>query len=599
MGEVPGAVLPVEAGRPRFLRILPQKSVQERRFLSPAPQSPEEQVATFLRDGLLVLEIPESEVKASVHQAIKRRANQLSFGSYGNNILPEIPELDQVITSETVSKALRTQLGPEYRLHRHRWLHVSSAQGDQNWHKDSYFGGRWMRSHRTRWLMAFYYPQDTVLEMGATAVLPGSQYVTVNHCDESETWRAGEDVLTQGFLSGATSESQLFLANWNRECAAKALDPSLQERFVTVKAGSVVLMHYDLIHRGSCDIRHHFEQAQNQRCMVKFQFYRVLEPQPESVSTVRIDGSEQMRPVHEAMLRWLSPVVPLTHARARAHVYAEQLASLKADLIGNSEPARIAAAYSLGELARFTDSPAVRQEALHSLASAMLLPREETRRASSFGFATAGPEGVELLLEMLGPNAPNAARKYVLWSLGEAGVASERVLRALLDSLEARNMHGSKDWGYVSTLQRATAVAAIGLLGARVALDEVFAGVCDALIKAAGDETEPPTDNTGSHRKFLVRQAAALALLKICAAAPARAAAQNGVLNALTKLLTNEDRYAFGFAMEALRSLADGGSAKALQVLHQVFARELADAPGADLARLVRCQRCTRTDPTF
>eukprot|EP00812_Abedinium_dasypus_P002708 NODE_1331_length_1173_cov_721.823792.p2 GENE.NODE_1331_length_1173_cov_721.823792~~NODE_1331_length_1173_cov_721.823792.p2 ORF type:complete len:313 (+),score=67.22 NODE_1331_length_1173_cov_721.823792:82-939(+) len=281
------------------------------------------------------------------------------------------------------------------------------------------------------------------------------------------------------------------------------------------------------------------------------------------------------------MLHWLgapaSDVAPSTPS-------AEELQSLQADLLSDSEPARIAAAYSLGGVARHTDAPSVRRAALASLAGAMSHKREAARRAASFGFATAGPEGVELLLAMLRPDskAPDAARKYVLWSLGEAGVASEEVLTALFEALASK----AKDWSYKAQLEKETAVAALGLLGARAARGDaaLFAGVCEVLVAAAGDKTEEASR---------VREEAALALLLACVAAPATAAAQDGLQDLLTKLLDDEDRYVLGFATEALRSLADGGSSEAAQALRTA----LKCAPGADLARLVRCEWCSRTSP--
>merc|ERR1712070_1335674 len=98
----------------------------------------------------------------------------------------------------------------------------------------------------------------------------------------------------------------------------------------------------------------------------------------------------------------------------------------KVDLRSDSEPARIVAAYILGSVARHTDMPDLRKKALACLADAMRRTRESARRAAHFGFMTAGPQGVELALEML-EQVPEAARKYLLRSLGEAGVASEDV----------------------------------------------------------------------------------------------------------------------------------------------------------------------------
>ncbi|CAF0873418.1 unnamed protein product [Rotaria sordida] len=60
--------------------------------------------------------------------------------------------------------------------HRHAHRTRPGTQ-DQLWHKDSYFGYRKpLRHHQLRYVMAMYYPQDTTIEMGPTAIKPRSQY---------------------------------------------------------------------------------------------------------------------------------------------------------------------------------------------------------------------------------------------------------------------------------------------------------------------------------------------------------------------------------------------------------------------------------------
>ncbi|CAF5139872.1 unnamed protein product, partial [Rotaria sp. Silwood1] len=60
----------------------------------------------------------------------------------------------------------------------HRHAHVTRPRtAGQTWHKDSYFGYRKpLRHHQLRYTMVMYYPQDTTIEMGPTAIIPRSQY---------------------------------------------------------------------------------------------------------------------------------------------------------------------------------------------------------------------------------------------------------------------------------------------------------------------------------------------------------------------------------------------------------------------------------------
>ena len=73
--------------------------------------------------------------------------------------------------------ALASLLGSDYLLHPHRHCHqnLAGSQG-QRMHQDSYEADQNVRHHRVRWLMAFYYPQDTTQDMGPTGGVPGSQY---------------------------------------------------------------------------------------------------------------------------------------------------------------------------------------------------------------------------------------------------------------------------------------------------------------------------------------------------------------------------------------------------------------------------------------
>ena len=59
--------------------------------------------------------------------------------------------------------------------HRHCHLNPPGGKG-QSWHKDCYVFDHNLRHARFRWVMAFYYPQDTTPDMGPTGVLPGQQW---------------------------------------------------------------------------------------------------------------------------------------------------------------------------------------------------------------------------------------------------------------------------------------------------------------------------------------------------------------------------------------------------------------------------------------
>ncbi|CAF4378231.1 unnamed protein product, partial [Adineta steineri] len=65
-----------------------------------------------------------------------------------------------------------------YTMQPNRYAHLSKpgCKGEQ-WHKDSYYGyKKLLRHHQLRYIMAMYYPQNTTIEMGLTAIKPRLQY---------------------------------------------------------------------------------------------------------------------------------------------------------------------------------------------------------------------------------------------------------------------------------------------------------------------------------------------------------------------------------------------------------------------------------------
>jgi hypothetical protein len=94
--------------------------------------------------------------------------------------------------------------------------------------------------------MAMYYPQDTTLKMGPTAIKPRSQY----------------DVMDPKIHSRDKT-----LENTN----AKKDDE--HDVYLVCTACTVVLIHYDIVHRGTAN-----RSSNSHRFMFKFQFNRLEEP---------------------------------------------------------------------------------------------------------------------------------------------------------------------------------------------------------------------------------------------------------------------------------------------------------------------------------
>eukprot|EP00927_Polykrikos_kofoidii_P077909 TRINITY_DN74795_c0_g1_i1.p1 TRINITY_DN74795_c0_g1~~TRINITY_DN74795_c0_g1_i1.p1 ORF type:complete len:648 (-),score=74.86 TRINITY_DN74795_c0_g1_i1:225-2123(-) len=543
-----------------------------------------EQLRTFAIDGCFLMRLPESEVPAKMHEAIYRRADELLPEELGNNIFPELAELENVLQAPSLVAALEAILGQGYRLSAHRWLHTPNM--NQPWHKDSYFGRRRMRSHRPRWVMALYYPQDTVLDMGATALLPRSQYLTVDH----EHRRSREDLLSpNGFVPTSDDDNEEF---------AMRLDPTLKQRFLTVKAGSVAIMHYDLVHRGSMSKR---TDDLPTRYMFKFQFYRVREPLPRSLPVLRVPDSDPLCIAQEEALRWLGSQTPLGELVPGA----EELRRLEEDLRSYSEARRISAAYRLGCAAHHVGVGHTRDEIISWLAEAMSEEHESPRRAASFGFVAAGTTAESKLLAILKSEsrAPKVARRYVLWALGEIDTTSLEAAQALLSAAACSDVHDClRNEQYEARLARATATSALGLLvqrAHRVGNVELFCSICKQLLAIVVPG--------GTHE--WVREEAALSLLMACEVAPEwvfdfdqnqstefEEHSYKSILSSLIQLLSDKDRYVISYAAEALLSLADSDCNSAVQASHALrTALSAENESGEDLWGIVRRRRCPHT----
>ena len=189
------------------------------------------QVQDYLNHGYLVLHTCHP---GSFHRSVLRQIATLyaTEGNPGNDILPRVPDLYEILRDPVVDGALQSLLGADYLIHPHRHCHENPSGSDgQRMHQDSYENDENVRHHRTRWAMAFYYPQDVSLEMGPTAVLPASQYF--NSAEQ------------------AHRRAELPL------CGA---------------AGTVAIVHYDLWHRAMPNA------SDRHRYMVKFLFTRMSEP---------------------------------------------------------------------------------------------------------------------------------------------------------------------------------------------------------------------------------------------------------------------------------------------------------------------------------
>lgn len=458
------------------------------------------QMRDFIVNGYLTI---KTELPRSVHETIYRKTQEYTAkeGNLGNNILPRVPELQAVFEDPTVRGAFTSILGENYVMHSHRHPHQNQPHSDgQGFHKDSYWGYQKVRHHCPRWAMAFYYPQDSPLEIGPSAVLPGTQYYSTR--------------ITEG------NDGELALSG---------------------EAGTIAIIHFDLWHRAMAN------QTDKTRYMMKFQFIRMDAPQaPEWNVTDPHWNPEDINPAtpaHQGAWRhiwnWVAGESnghsgqptngnPTDHITAlgdddtftRSHAAdalgllgesaAETVPHLIQALRDDYEPVRLNAAYALG---------AIGEPAVPQLIEALGDENGTTRRMAAYALAAIGAPAVSALSEAL-QHTEDAVRVEATYALAQIGDAAKPAISALMER--------TKD--ECAEVRRYLAEA-FGSLGA-----------------TAAPAVPQLTDMVADDDDKQVRFEAALALAQIGPAA-------NDAVPVLAKALWDEDRYVRDNTIHALKRI--------------------------------------------
>jgi hypothetical protein len=156
-----------------------------------------------------------------------------------NDLFRRVPGLDALLRNPVIQGALTSLVGERCRLEVHRASHyLAAGHGGQQFHQDGQFrsfGGGWNRHYR-RWqlprkVIAFFYPHDVQLNQAHSEAIPGSQvYSNVPPALEADPLR------------------------------------------LNVKAGTFVIMHQNLWHRGTKEL------VGERRIMLKVLYDRTNEP---------------------------------------------------------------------------------------------------------------------------------------------------------------------------------------------------------------------------------------------------------------------------------------------------------------------------------
>ena len=453
----------------------------------------DEQMRKFLSNGFVKL---ETRLPKHFHERIYEQTEEVfeKDGNPGNNILPRVPELGKIFSDPAVVGGLTSVLGPDYVMHVHRHPHVNRGPNEGGgWHKDSYWGFRKIRSHRTRWAMIFYYPQDTPLEKGPTGVIPGT------HCSEGRCENEKDE----------------------------------QHLPITGEAGTCALVHFDLWHRA------YPNTLSQMRYMMKFQFTRMSEPVVPAwnCSNRRWNGSKD-RFLWAKHWDWhcgggtldVSPGISKDSLLAELHdeddsvrlraisglgflrdpsvTVVDNLAVLLAD---SNEELRLNAAYALGALG---------SNALAVLSERLSDRSEDVRLVAAHGLAQMGGLAVPTLLGGL-KSEEASHRAFCAFALGDMGKLSGSEAGLALTKLVSDE----------SELVRFTVAEALGFVSCET--DEIVRAL-SSLLK----------DDSGQ-----VRYEAAYGLARIGSKA-------GSAVKALTKALyDDENRYVSGHSVTALQRI--------------------------------------------
>ena len=436
----------------------------------------DEQMRSFIRNGYVAVKTGHPR---EFHQDIWNQTEKLfdEEGNPGNNLIARIPAIRQILDDPAVDGALAGVLGNNYFIHPHRHCHYRPPHSEgQQIHRDSFT----KRRHRTRWLLAMYYPQDTTVEMGPTGVLPGSHYFN---------WLRGPIGLNM------------------------RLDSTEGEVPVVVEAGTVLMVHYDLWHRGMGN------STDKKRYMMKFMLARIEEPQAPSWdnqdSEWVAEDDSNLNGLWSHMWRWYTGGANNGSPSANGNgSISELIENLKVD----DEATCLESAYRLGSLG---------EAAVPALIDTLRHDNEAVRRNASYALSTIGAGAVPALLDA-SQDENEGTRSMAVETLADLAFLGDEVMPTLAAALNDESIE-----------VRRHAVDALGISGQHSA-----AGV-PALIDALSDEDE------------FTRRSAALALSRIGEKA-------EEATPALAHALNDEDRYVRGKAVHALQRIGTNAAQDAL-----------------------------------
>ena len=384
----------------------------------------DDQVQAFINSGFMEISLPELD---PVHSQIDSRLREIceAESHHGNNVLPRIPLLQQILRHHRIHGALVSLLGADYLSHPHRAIHRSTplrealdgfslatdrhlmgvgSTATSMWHQDAQSPLARARHHFPKFLIGFYFPHEVVAEMGPT------RFLIASHCDN------GPD------LNRAIYQPE------------------------HVRAGTFFLAHFDIAHAGFPNV------SFDDRFMLKFVFARVSYPSKPTWNSEReywqaLDGNSAEVGLHE-------PAASFIWSRMRGRINdGEAFGSLKRRLPRREAPheKRLRLIYGPSEGLSIQDCVEafknLQGENKHERLQKNL--RDSTRghpvrwneravvmETAAYRLAFLGEKAVETVCSLIKSNDPwvqlNAA-----FIAGEIGVHDDEISCGLLDLLQS------------------------------------------------------------------------------------------------------------------------------------------------------------------
>ena len=368
----------------------------------------DEQMRHFIVNGYVIV---NTDLPANFHDFIYEQTEIIfeKEGNPGNNLLPRIPEIQAVFDDKWVIGGLTSVLGEDYYMQPHRHAHFNQPRSEgQQMHQDS--GKEW--SHHTRRLLVFYYPQDTPLELGPTAIAPGSHYYNTP--------------------DGTTVSDEFPVCG---------------------EAGTVTIVNYDLWHRAMPNC------IDKNRYMMKFLAARMSEPRSPSWNNEQREWDQS------------DPIGNGTHQKMFQHVWdwhygrtngdtptngqsMESVPKLIEGLGNDSESKGLSAAYTLSEF---------RESAVPALMEAFEDESETVRRNAYYALSAMGASAVAPLIGSL-EHLKSQVREIAAEALGDIGSPAQAAVPGLVAALEDEServrFHAAEALGTVSQ-RDSTAIPAL------------------------------------------------------------------------------------------------------------------------------------------